>query len=87
MNMNSGSSTANLAIYNTSGSLIGTTTAPLTSGHPVTSIYIGNNETGTSTGTSTFEDTLVDYTNGQWPLAPLVATSTPTFNMLMGMNY
>ena len=51
--------------------LLGSTTAAQSTGGDVLRILIGNAETGTDPGTSTFfEDVMIDFSNQQFPLMP-----------------
>lgn len=71
--------TSSMGIFDTSGTQVGSTlTGPYTTGEFISSIRIGNNETGTSAGTTShFENFVVDFT-GQViaPVGPLT-TSLP----------
>jgi hypothetical protein len=65
---------ADLALYDTSGSLVATTTEAMPTGDTMGRILVGNNETGAVAATSTFEDLMIDYSHAAWPLSPLGTT-------------
>lgn len=73
LQMNTVAQTAALNLYDTSGTLETAITASTNSGGGVmSSVRIGNNQTGTSAGNTTFfEDLIIDWTNGTTPLGPV----------------
>lgn len=77
MKMDEGAGLASLAVYDTSCNLIGTTSVAMSTGNNVNSFLIGNNEVGTSTGVTRFEDTVIDATYAKWPLVPCTPNSAP----------
>lgn len=62
---------ASLALYNTSGTQVGNTvTTTMATGENAGTIFLGNNESGTASSTSYFENVVVDTTNAAFPLGP-----------------
>jgi len=68
-----GGGTAYLNVYDaTQGTLVGAVTTTMTTGEDVNQISIGNGEFGTASGaTSYFENMLIDYEQGVFPLGPI----------------
>src|SRR5262249_4041686 len=75
--------TAYLNVYDaTQGTLIGAVTTTMTTGEDVVQISMGNSEIGTASGaTSYFENMVIDYAQGVFPLGPAgdpASTAAPT---------
>ena len=68
-NYNSAAGTASLYVYTAAGSPVGNVSlSNLKTGNPIYDLRIGNNETGTFTGTTYFQNLMVDWTNHAVPL-------------------
>ncbi|MDE2038345.1 MAG: peptidoglycan-binding protein, partial [Patescibacteria group bacterium] len=62
---------ARLAIFDTSGNQVGSTVSvAMPTGDTIGSMLIGNNEVGTSTSSTYFEDFMADFTHAAFPLGP-----------------
>jgi hypothetical protein len=72
LQMNSEAATAEWYLYDTSGTQLQHATASTnTGGGKMSSVRIGNNQTGVSAGHTTyFEDIIIDYTKAATPLGP-----------------
>ena len=64
--------TAYLNVYDPQQTLVGAVTTTMTTGEDVNKISLGNGEIGTASGaTSYFENMVIDYAQGAFPLGPV----------------
>lgn len=80
--------TAKFAIFDSTGTQVGTTiTATMATGAGFSELRIGNNETGTATATSYFENTFIRFSGGApFPLGPKNTTQDPVYWVAQSHN-